>query len=58
MGGTWVGPTQDKIYELNREFGLQNFPTYDEGKSLLMMNGKIKNYTGLIPPLRFYEAIT
>ncbi|MCU0467736.1 MAG: flavin monoamine oxidase family protein [Arcicella sp.] len=51
MGGTWVGPTQDKIYELIREFGVQTFPTYDEGKSTLLMNGKIKNYKGLIPPL-------
>ncbi len=51
MGGTWVGPTQDKIYELIREFGLSTFPTYDEGKSTLVMNGKTKNYKGLIPPL-------
>lgn len=42
MGGTWVGPTQDKIYDLIREFGLQTFLTYDEGKSTLLMNGKIK----------------
>ena len=51
MGGTWIGPTQDKIYALVREFDLSTFPTYDEGKSTLMMNGKIKNYKGLIPPL-------
>ena len=51
MGGTWVGPTQDKIYGLIREFGLSTFPTYDEGKSTLVMNGKTKNYKGLIPPL-------
>ena len=51
MGGAWVGPTQDKIYGLIREFGLQTFPTYDEGKSTLLMNGKTKNYKGLIPPL-------
>ncbi|MES2516528.1 MAG: flavin monoamine oxidase family protein [Bacteroidota bacterium] len=51
MGGTWVGPTQEKIYELIREFDLQTFPTFDEGKSTLLMNGKIKNYKGLIPPL-------
>jgi monoamine oxidase len=51
MGGTWVGPTQDKIYDLIREFGLSTFPTYDEGKSTLVMNGKTKNYKGLIPPL-------
>lgn len=51
MGGTWVGPTQDKIYGLIHEFGLETFPTYDEGKSTLLLNGKLKNYKGLIPPL-------
>ena len=40
MGGAWVGPTQDRIYGLIREFGLQTFPTYDEGESTLLMNGK------------------
>lgn len=58
MGGTWVGPTQDKIYELIREFGLQTFSTYDEGKSTLLMNGKIKNYKGLIPPLQIPSLLS
>ncbi len=51
LGGAWVGPTQDKIYALAKEFGVQTFPTYDEGKSTLLFNGKIKRYKGLIPPL-------
>ena len=51
LGGAWVGPTQDRIYALANEFGVQTFPTYDEGKSTLLFNGKVKRYKGLIPPL-------
>jgi len=51
MGGTWVGPSQDRVYAMLKEYHLATFPTYDEGKSTLMMNGKRKNYKGLIPPL-------
>lgn len=51
LGGAWVGPTQDRIYGLIREFGLETFKTYDEGKSTLFFKGKTKHYKGLIPPL-------
>lgn len=51
LGGTWIGPSQDKIYALCKEFGIETFKTYDEGKSTLVMDGKIKHYKGLIPPL-------
>lgn len=51
LGAAWIGPTQDRMYDLCREFSLQPFPTYDEGKSTLFLNGKRKTYRGLIPPL-------
>lgn len=51
LGAAWIGPTQDRMYDLCREFSLQPFPTYDEGKSTLLLNGKRKTYKGLIPPL-------
>jgi len=51
LGAAWVGPTQDKIYALAKEFGVQTFPTYDEGKSILYFNNKLKHYKGIIPPL-------
>jgi monoamine oxidase len=51
MGGTWVGPSQDRIYALLKEFGIETFKTYDEGKSTMLMDGKLKTYKGLIPPL-------
>jgi monoamine oxidase len=49
MGGQWVGPTQDAILGLARELGIETFPTYYEGKSLLELAGKQRRYKGTIP---------
>ncbi len=51
MGGTWVGPSQDRIYNLLKELNIETFKTYDFGKSTLLFNGRLKNYKGIIPPL-------
>lgn len=51
LGGAWIGPTQDRIYKLAREFGVETFPTYDNGQSTQAFRGKIRRYNGLIPPL-------
>ncbi|WP_332369679.1 hypothetical protein [Spirosoma telluris] len=40
MGGAWVGPTQDRLYALAREFGVETFKTYDEGKSTQFFRGR------------------
>jgi monoamine oxidase len=51
LGGAWIGPTQDRIYALAREFDVPTFKTFDEGKSIQYFRGKVKEYKGLIPPL-------
>ncbi|MBN8823995.1 MULTISPECIES: flavin monoamine oxidase family protein [unclassified Spirosoma] len=51
LGGAWVGPTQDRLYALAREFGVETYKTYDEGKSTQYFRGQVKRYKGLIPPL-------
>ena len=51
LGGQWIGPTQDHMYRLLDEYGLSYFRTYDEGLSLTYLDGKLKQYKGLIPPL-------
>lgn len=41
LGGQWIGPTQDRMYELVAELGLEHFRTHnDEGKLLLDLGGK------------------
>jgi monoamine oxidase len=48
-GGTWIGPTQDRIAALVREVGLTTFPTYNSGLNLLLLEGKVTRYRGSIP---------
>ncbi len=41
LGGQWIGSTQDRMYELVTELGLERFPTYnDDGSLLLELRGK------------------
>ncbi len=49
LGGQWIGPTQDRMYELVEEYGIETYPTYIKGKSVMDLNKKISTYTGLIP---------
>jgi monoamine oxidase len=36
-GGTWIGPGQDRVYALAAEMGVETYPTYDQGDSLMVM---------------------
>jgi monoamine oxidase len=51
VGGQWIGPTQDRMYELAREHQVEWYDTYNEGKNIIDLNQKIKTYTGLIPKM-------
>lgn len=51
VGGQWIGPTQDRMYELCREHGVDWYETYNEGKNIIDLNNTIKTYTGLIPKM-------
>jgi monoamine oxidase len=55
LGGQWIGPTQDRMYELVQELGLETFPTYnDEGTLLLELRGRqsrLASHRGATPRL-------
>ena len=51
VGGQWIGPTQDRMYALAAEAGIEIFPTHVTGKNLLELGGKVRRYTGTIPRL-------
>jgi monoamine oxidase len=51
MGGQWVGPTQDRIYAMAAELGVDTFPTHTDGDNLLRVGGKLRRYSGTIPRL-------
>ena len=47
-----MGPTQDRLEKLAVDMGVDTYPTYDEGESLLFAKGRITRYTGTIPSSR------
>lgn len=49
MGGQWIGPTQDRMYELAKELGIETFPTYFTGKTIAVLDGKGYRFTGEMP---------
>lgn len=54
-GGTFAGPTQDRVLALARELGVRKFNTYDKGDNVYVVDGKRSTYsdtgiTGTAPP--------
>ena len=49
MGGEWIGPTQDRMYELAARLGLETFPTYVEGDELAYLGRRRYRYSGEMP---------
>lgn len=40
LGGQWVGPTQNRMYELIDELGLETFPTWNAGELVVQLLGR------------------
>lgn len=51
LGGQWVGPNQTLLLEQARQLGVKTYPQYTQGKSLLCMNGRVREYESDIPKL-------
>ena len=49
FGGTWIGTGHDRVYALAREFGIKTYPTFVDGENVIMRDGKVHRYEGLIP---------
>lgn len=52
VGGQWIGPTQKRIAALAAELGVDTFPTYDKGRHLLEVSGRIASYAGALTDAR------
>jgi monoamine oxidase len=50
IGGQWVGPHHDRLLAMASSLGVQTFPTYSHGWSLLNYKGKNRRHRGFIPP--------
>ena len=51
LGGQWLGASQTRMKALVDGFGIETFPTYVEGKSILDLKGKVSRFTGTIPKM-------
>jgi monoamine oxidase len=49
LGGQWIGQGQDRMYALAQAYNIPWYDTYNEGKNIIDLNGKVATYTGLIP---------
>src|ERR1043166_2790640 len=44
VGGTWLGKRQDRMFELCREFGLDVYPPYEQGDTIMHLDGVNRRY--------------
>ncbi|PWJ53852.1 monoamine oxidase [Quadrisphaera granulorum] len=51
LGGTFVGPGQDRIVALAAEVGVSLYDTYDTGANVVRWRSQVKRYRGTVPPL-------
>ncbi|WP_118915580.1 flavin monoamine oxidase family protein [Mycobacterium shigaense] len=48
-GGAWIGPGQDRIYALMKEFGVPEYKQNNDGDAIMIVDGKKHRYRGTIP---------
>src|SRR6516162_881419 len=58
LGAQWIGPGQPRIAGLVREFAIPTFPTYEQGDSVLEIDGATRRYRGTIPPLNLLKLLS
>ena len=54
LGGQWIGPTQNRMYELVSELDLHTFPTYNSGEHVVLLDGRMArlgSHRGAVPRL-------
>lgn len=51
LGAQWLGPDQKRARAMTAGAGIETFPTYDDGESIVDLDGDQRRYTGTIPPL-------
>src|SRR6185436_15766248 len=57
-GGGWLAPKHDAILALAREVGVATYKTYVAGDHLLIGEGRIRRYRGLIPKISPAAVLT
>lgn len=56
-GGQWVGPQQKLLLQQAKAIGVETYPQYIQGKSILSLDQNLSTYTGDIPRLSWLALI-
>jgi monoamine oxidase len=51
LGGAWIGPSQDAVRAMAREYDIDLFPTHTAGEHVVAIDGDVKRFKGLVPPI-------
>lgn len=57
MGGTWLGDGHTRIHELAAEMGLQTYRQYVDGDNVLILNGQVLRYEGVVPKVNWLALV-
>lgn len=57
-GGAWLNPHHDAVFALARGLGVATYKTYVSGSHLLVGEGRIRRYKGLIPKISPLAVLT
>ena len=57
-GGAWLSPDHHAIFGLAREVGVSTYKTWVKGAHLLIGEGRVRRYTGLIPKISPIAVVT
>ncbi len=51
VGGAWIGPSQDVVRALAREYDVDLYPTHYAGEHVVAIDGDVRRFKGLVPPV-------
>ncbi|ESO92745.1 hypothetical protein LOTGIDRAFT_190244 [Lottia gigantea] len=56
LGGSYVGPTQNRVLRMAREFGVKTFLTNEKEDIIYHVNGRSRRFKGTFPPVGGFFA--
>jgi monoamine oxidase len=57
FGGQWVGKGHDVLLAEAKRFGIETYPQYETGKTVLQLLGKLTQFTGNVPRMPFLSLL-
>ncbi|AFY78001.1 monoamine oxidase [Pleurocapsa sp. PCC 7327] len=57
LGGQWIGPGQQRMYALAKEYGLNTIVTHTQGESVFLVDGHYQRTSDTIPPMSWFAKL-